>query len=311
MSGQGLVEWVENSFDLQHILDEYADIRLFFQAHDPSNRQERAERAERRGNPLASILAGTSPAADAAAERAKFSEEILDNFVRSCAGYCVISFLLGIGDRHLENLMLTTDGRLFHIDFEYILGHDPKPFAPPMKLSEQMVMAMGGRSSRRYLEFQKVCCKAYLILRKHARTFLNLLDLSRDLNANHNALSFRSGQELEERFQLHLSPQEAVTVTFCHLSIPFTLLLLLPSSLCLLPPLTCCQYLQEVIHESVGALFPQLVDTVSSPLPPPSPPLLLSLLLSSSSSFSTSSLPTAPPPFNLLQVHKWRQFFKQ
>ena len=55
------------------------------------------------------------------------------------------SFLLGIGDRHLENLMLTTSGCLFHIDFEYILGNDPKPFAPPMRLSEQMVMAMGVR----------------------------------------------------------------------------------------------------------------------------------------------------------------------
>ena len=173
-------------------------------------------------------------------ESAEFSEETLDNFIRSCAGYCVISFLLGIGDRHLENLMLTTNGCLFHIDFEYILGNDPKPFAPPMRLSEQMVMAMGGRNSRHYLEFQKFCCKAYLILRKHARLFLNLLDLARDLNATNSPLSFRSGQELVERFQLHLSPQEAVA------------------------------YLQEVIHQSLGALFPHIVDT----------------------------------------VHKWRQFFK-
>ena len=37
---------------------------------------------------------------------------------------------------------------MFHIDFEYILGNDPKPFAPPMKLCEQMVVAMGGRTSK-------------------------------------------------------------------------------------------------------------------------------------------------------------------
>lgn len=47
-------------------------------------------------------------------------------------------------NRHLDNLLLTKDGRLFHIDFGFILGRDPKPFPPPMKLCKEMVEAMGG-----------------------------------------------------------------------------------------------------------------------------------------------------------------------
>lgn len=46
--------------------------------------------------------------------------------------------------RHLDNLLLRDDGRLFHVDFGFILGRDPKPFPPPMKLCKEMVEAMGG-----------------------------------------------------------------------------------------------------------------------------------------------------------------------
>ena len=41
--------------------------------------------------------------------------EVMDTYVKSCAGYCVITYLLGVGDRHLDNLLLTQNGKLFHI----------------------------------------------------------------------------------------------------------------------------------------------------------------------------------------------------
>jgi len=62
----------------------------------------------------------------------------LDDYIYSCSGYCVITYILGIGDRHLENLMLDSKGRLFHIDFGYILGKDPKLYIP-FKLCKEMV----------------------------------------------------------------------------------------------------------------------------------------------------------------------------
>lgn len=98
-----------------------------------------------------------------------------DRYSKSCAAYCVITYLLGIGDRHLDNIMITDDGCIFHIDFGYILGRDPKPLSPEIRITPEMIDAMGGPKSYYFKMFKEYSGKAYNCLRRHAPIFYILL----------------------------------------------------------------------------------------------------------------------------------------
>ncbi|MCJ8731329.1 hypothetical protein PDJAM_G00198470 [Pangasius djambal] len=161
------------------------------------------------------------------------SSEVMDTYVKSCAGYCVITYILGVGDRHLDNLLLTKTGKLFHIDFGYILGRDPKPLPPPMKLSKEMVEGMGGMQSEQYQELRKHCYTAFLHLRRYSNLILNLFSLMVDANIPDIALEpDKTVKKVQDKFRLDLSDEEAV------------------------------HYMQSLIDESVGALFAAVVEQI-------------------------------------------------
>ncbi|CAL4140787.1 unnamed protein product, partial [Meganyctiphanes norvegica] len=111
-------------------------------------------------------------------------EAAIDNFTRSCAGYCVATFVLGIGDRHPDNIMVNEEGQIFHIDFGHFLGNFKKKCGikrerVPFVLTQDFlrVIAGGAENPKDSLEFQRfqvLCGKAYLALRKHCRLFMNL-----------------------------------------------------------------------------------------------------------------------------------------
>ncbi|XP_073515143.1 phosphatidylinositol 4-phosphate 3-kinase C2 domain-containing subunit alpha isoform X2 [Phyllobates terribilis] len=156
---RGLVELVLSSETLRKIQVEYGLTGSF------------------KDKPLAEWLRKYNPSEE---EYEKASE----NFIYSCAGCCVATYVLGICDRHNDNIMLRSSGHMFHIDFGKFLGHAQmfgtfKRDRAPFVLTSDMAYVINGgeKPTSRFQLFVDLCCQAYNLLRKHTNLFLNLLSL--------------------------------------------------------------------------------------------------------------------------------------
>lgn len=103
------------------------------------------------------------------------SRQMRERMVASCAGACLLAFTMGLGDRHLENIMVTQEGYLAHVDFGYVLGDDPKHVSTPMRITEDMIDAMGGKASPTFVSFIQRTQKGYEAMRFHASFWYHLL----------------------------------------------------------------------------------------------------------------------------------------
>lgn len=105
-----------------------------------------------------------------------------DNFTLSAAAYCVATYVLGIGDRHNDNIMVTMNGQMFHIDFGHFLGNYKTKFGikrerAPFVFTHQYQSVVGDEKSERWSLYVRRCKAAFNTLRQNANLFLCLFQM--------------------------------------------------------------------------------------------------------------------------------------
>ena len=109
-------------------------------------------------------------------------KEAVHTFCLSLAGYCVATYIMGIGDRHNDNVMLSKMGHLFHIDFGHFLGNFKSKFGfkrerAPFVFTPDFAYVLDEKGSPKFERFVQVCCQAYNVIRQHSHEFINLFSL--------------------------------------------------------------------------------------------------------------------------------------
>lgn len=103
------------------------------------------------------------------------------NFMQSLCAYSLVSYLLGLKDRHNGNIMIDTKGHLIHIDFGFAMGmnvaHEFTFERSPFKLTDEYVDVMGGPRSKCFLEFKKLFVAGFKEARKNSQLALGLVEI--------------------------------------------------------------------------------------------------------------------------------------
>lgn len=103
----------------------------------------------------------------------------------SAAAAFTTAYVLDVGDRHQDNMLVTREGRLLNIDFGYLLGDHPRfvdaqPFAFPVAFRTALV-----QNGALWAVFKAACVKAFAALVKHREfVVLQAIEVSRSLGSH-------------------------------------------------------------------------------------------------------------------------------
>ncbi|XP_036308870.1 phosphatidylinositol 4-kinase beta isoform X11 [Pipistrellus kuhlii] len=108
------------------------------------------------------------------------------NFVQSCAGYCLVCYLLQVKDRHNGNILLDAEGHIIHIDFGFILSSSPRNLGfetSAFKLTTEFVdvsqegEVMGGLDGDMFNYYKMLMLQGLIAARKHMDKVVQIVEI--------------------------------------------------------------------------------------------------------------------------------------
>uniref|UniRef100_A0A673LDT5 Phosphatidylinositol 4-kinase beta n=1 Tax=Sinocyclocheilus rhinocerous TaxID=307959 RepID=A0A673LDT5_9TELE len=133
------------------------------------------------------------------------------NFVQSCAGYCLICYLLQVKDRHNGNILLDSEGHIIHIDFGFILSSSPRNLGfetSAFKLTSEFVDVMGGLDGDMFNYYKMLMLQGLIAARKHMEKVVQIVEIMQQgsqLPCFHGSSTIRN---LKERFHMNLTEEQ-------------------------------------------------------------------------------------------------------
>ncbi|XP_035291326.1 phosphatidylinositol 4-kinase beta isoform X1 [Anguilla anguilla] len=133
------------------------------------------------------------------------------NFVRSCAGYCLVCYLLQVKDRHNGNILLDAEGHIIHIDFGFILSSSPRNLGfetSAFKLTSEFVDVMGGQDGDMFNYYKMLMLQGLIAARKHHEKVVQIVEIMQQgsqLPCFHGSSTIRN---LKERFHMNLTEEQ-------------------------------------------------------------------------------------------------------
>jgi len=109
-----------------------------------------------------------------------FNDEQMDRFLGTSAAGYVGGFLLGIRDRHEENLMIMNDTDFFQLDFGFMFNNKTRGFdGCRFAVSRRLKAAMESQSVvfSRWQNFKDRTAACYLVLRRNSHVIVQLCRL--------------------------------------------------------------------------------------------------------------------------------------
>ncbi|KAL8754401.1 MAG: hypothetical protein Q9199_004371 [Rusavskia elegans] len=180
----GLIEWVDNLKTLREILlKAYRQINITVNYGELKMLLNEACSSPKKTNIFTDRIIPTFPPV--------FHEWFVDMFpepgawfaarlryTRSCAVMSIVGHVLGLGDRHGENILFEEgNGGTFHVDFNCLFDKGlsfEKPELVPFRLTHNMVDAFGAYGCEG--PFRKSCELTLRILRQHEDTLMTILE---------------------------------------------------------------------------------------------------------------------------------------